>query len=105
VKNIKTAGMTITIGREKFTVDALPIVSRSVETELKQGRPDWRGPVYTPGTSWRFRAMTDDSLKVYAGNRILKKKRDYLVDYDWGTVGAVKKGSGYWKCCQSQGYE
>ena len=92
MKNIKLDGMKITVGKDLFEIEPLPISSKTYETELKEGKPSWQGPLYTSGTSWRFRAMTQDSLKVYDGNNRLKEGTDYLVDYDWGTIGAIKGG-------------
>jgi lysophospholipase L1-like esterase len=87
--DIQTNGMTVTVKGTPLAVAPLDVSRVKKEIQLKPGKPGWRGPVYTPGTAWRFGAMTAGSLKARVGGTVLKEGVDYLVDYDWGTLGAL----------------
>lgn len=91
--DVAVNGMTITVKAQTISVKPLTLTPGKQDIVLKSGQPGWRGPVYTAGTSWRFRAMTEGSLKASLDGTPLVEGKDYLVNYDWGTVGAPEGSS------------
>ncbi|MBN2565282.1 MAG: hypothetical protein JXB46_06190, partial [Candidatus Eisenbacteria bacterium] len=89
VQDLRLDGMNITFQGQALKIAPLEIVAQRTKAVLKVGEPGWRGPVYTPGTAWLYRAMTRGSLRVTLGGTGLREGTDYGVDYDWGTLGAV----------------
>jgi lysophospholipase L1-like esterase len=89
MNDLRLDGWRITFQGRDLNITPLEIKAKTHRAVLKTGEPGWRGPVYTPGTGWRYRAMTKGSLKVMLDSVVLKEGSDYTVDYDWGTLGAT----------------
>jgi len=96
--DVQVDGMKVTIASLKasFDIEPLPVEKYEMEANLAVGQPTWRGPVYLPRSAWVFRAMTPGSLVVTAADKPdvkLTAGKDYLLDADWGVLGAPEGGA------------
>lgn len=85
---VTAEGMKVIVDGQPLSVQPLEILPEKYETVLAAGKPNWQGPVYVPVVAWRYRAMTKGSLKVRLNDKLLREGTDYLINWEWGTLGA-----------------
>lgn len=90
---VLATGMTVIADGQTLAVQPLEVFPQAEEAVLVAGKPNWQGPVYLSNVAWRYRAMTKGSLKVRLDGKPLKEGTDYLIDYEWGTVGSPPNGT------------
>lgn len=77
----------------KIAIAPLAIYHDECEGKLTVGTPGWRGDFLLPKTAWTYRALRPGSLVVTRADSARTKLiegKDYVVDWNWGSINAVK---------------
>ena len=96
-KDVKVDGWKVTIGGQTVTIDPAGLTAAKTEGELKDGTPNYGGPLLLGGPAWAFKALRVDTLVATLadqGDTRLMPGTDFALNPDWATVAALK-GSKY----------
>ncbi|NLF29294.1 MAG: hypothetical protein GX591_00235 [Planctomycetes bacterium] len=94
---VRIDGMKLTFADtgQTLTIAPLEVKHHEMTGTLKVLQPTWRDGLYLAGPAWRFRSLRAASLVATLAEQPdvrLAEGRDYVVNTDWATIGAVEGG-------------